>query len=105
MVYLTLMVALGVFTCLDALITVIGMGVGCIELNPVVTTWGVQFWIIFRMLLLGCMLTLFFSCYRLCLKYSRKGLWMLRTTLFMLNFYIGAVVFSGFLAIYSKLLL
>jgi len=34
MVYLTLMVALGVFTCLDALITVIGMGVGCIELNP-----------------------------------------------------------------------
>ena len=105
MIYLTLMVTLGVFTCLDAFITVVGMGIGCVELNPVVTMWGFQFWVIFRMLLLGCMLTLFFTCYQLCLKHFPKGLWMLRTTLFMLDSYIGAVVFSGFLAVYSKLLL
>jgi len=104
MVYLTLLVALAVFTLLDALITVVGMGVGCVELNPVVTMWGVQFWVIFRILLLGCMLTVFFAGYRLCLKHFPKGLWMLRAALFMLDLYIGTVVFSGFLAIYLKLL-
>jgi len=104
MVYLTLLVALAVFTLLDALTTVVGLGVGLIELNPVVTMWGVQFWVIFRILLLGCMLSVFFVGYRLCLKHFQKGLWMLGTTLFMLDSYIGAVVFSGFLAIYLKLL-
>ena len=104
MVYLTLLVALAVFTLLDALITVVGLGVGLVELNPVVAMWGVQFWVIFRVLLLGCMLTVFFAGYRLCLKHFPKGLWMLRTALFMLNFYIGTVVFSGFLVTCLKLL-
>jgi len=104
MVYLTLLASLAVFTLLDALITVAGTGVGCVELNPVVITWGVQSWVMFRIVLLGSMLAVFFAGYRLCLKYSPKGLWMLRTTLFMLDVYIGAVVFSGFLAVCSKLL-
>jgi len=104
MVYLTLLVALAVFTLLDALITVLGLGVGCVELNPVVTMLGVQFWLMFRILLLACMLTVFFAGYQLCLKHFPKGLWILRTTLFILDLYIGTVVFSGFLAIYLKLL-
>jgi len=104
MVYLTLLVALAVFTLLDVLTTVVGIGVGCIELNPVVTMWGVPFWAMFRILLLGCMLTAFFVGYRFCLRHFPKGSWMLGTTLFMLDLYIGTVVFSGLLAIYLKLL-
>jgi len=104
MVYLTLLVAFAVFTLLDALITVVGLGVGCVELNSLVTMWGVQFWVVFRILLLGCMLTTLIVGYRFCLKHFPKGLRMLETTLFMLDFYIGIVVFSGLLAIYLKLL-
>jgi len=104
MVYLTLLVALAVFTLLDALTTVAGLAVGLVELNPVVTMWGIQFWVMFRILLLGCMVTVFFVGYRFCLKHFPKGLWILGTTLFILNAFIGAVVFSGFLAISLKLL-
>jgi len=104
MLYLTLLAVLAAFTLLDALITVVGLGVGCVELNPVVTMWGVQFWVMFRILLLGCMLTVFFVGYRFCLKHFPKGSWMLRTTLFMLDLYIGTVVSSGLLAIYLKLM-
>ena len=104
MLYLTLLVALAVFTLLDALITVVGLGVGCVELNPVVTMWGVQFWATFRIVLLGCMLTVFFVGYRFCLRHFPKGLWMLGTSLFILDSYIGTVVFSGFLVICLKLL-
>jgi len=105
MVYLTLLVALAVFTVLDVLTTAVGLKVGCIELNPVVTLWGVEFWALFRVLLLGGMLTVFFAIYRLCLNHFQRGLRILEALLFMLNFYIGAVVFSGFLAIYFKLML
>lgn len=104
MVYLTLLFALAVFTLLDALITVVGIGVGCVELNPVIMMWGVQPWVVFRMVLLGCMLIVFFVGYRLSLIHFPKGLGMLKITLFMLDLYIGTVVFSGFLAICSKLL-
>jgi len=105
MVYLTLLVTFTFFTLLDAVITVVGLRVGCVELNPMVTMWGVPFWVIFRILLLGCMLTTFFVGYQFCLKYFPKGSWMLRTTLLILDVYIGAVVFSGILAICLKLTL
>jgi len=104
MAYLTLLIALAVFTLLDALITVVGIEIGCIELNPVVTMWGIQFWVMFRIILLGCILTVFFAGHRLCLKHFQKGLWMLKTTLLMLDFYIGTVVLSSFLTVYLKLL-
>jgi len=100
MVYLALMAALAGFTLLDAMVTVVGIRFGCAELNPVVTMWGVEFWVVFRMLLLGCMLTAFFAGYQLCLKHFQKGLGMLKATLLMLDFYIGTVVFFGFLAIF-----
>ena len=103
MVYLVLMAALAGFTLLDAVITVLGMRIGCVELNPLVTMWGVEFWTVFRILLLGCMLTAFFVSYRICLKHFQKGLAMLKATLLMLDVYIGIVVFFGFLAIILKL--
>ncbi len=103
MVYPTLLGALAVFTLLDVLITVVGLQVGCVELNPVVTLWGAGFWAIFRILLLGGMLTVFIAIRRLCLKHFNKGLRMVEALLFVLDSYIGAVVFSGLLAIYFKL--
>lgn len=104
MLYLTLLVALAVFTLLDVLTTAVGLKVGCVELNPVVALWGVEFWAVFRVLLLGGMLTVFFAVYRLCLNHFQRGLRIFEALLFMLNFYIGAVVFSGFLAIYFKIM-
>ena len=103
MVYLPLLGALAVFTLLDVLTTAVGLQVGCVELNPVVTLWGVGFWAIFRILLLGGMLTVFIAIRRLCLKHFQKGLRIFEAVLFMLDSYIGAVVFSSFLAIYFKL--
>ena len=105
MVYPTLLGALAVFTLLDVLTTAVGLQVGCIELNPVVILWGVGFWAAFRIILLGGMLTVFFVIHRLCLKHFQKGLRIFEALLFILDFYIGAVVFSGFLAIYFKLVL
>ena len=103
MVYLALMVALAGFTLLDALVTAVGIGIGCVELNPVVTMLGVELWAAFRILLLGYLLTAFFVGYRLCSKHFRKGLGMLKATLLMLNSYIGTVVFFGFLTIILKM--
>jgi len=103
MVYLPLLGALAVFTLLDVLTTAVGLQVGCVELNPVVMLWGVGFWAIFRILLLGGMLTVFIAIRRLCLKHFQKGLRIFEAVLFMLDSYIGAVVFSSFLAIYFKL--
>lgn len=104
MVYLLLLGALAVFTLLDVLTTAVGLQVGCVELNPVVTLWGVGFWATFRIILLGGMLTVFIVIRRLCLKHFQKGLRIFEAVLFMVDSYIGAVVFSSFLAIYFKLM-
>ena len=106
MVYLPLLVTFGLFTLLDALITLVGLEVGCVELNPVVAMWGVQFWVIFRIILLGCILTVFFVGHRFCLNHEcTRTLWMLEKSIFILNLYIVIVVLSGVLAIVLKLFL
>jgi len=105
MIYPTLLVVFAVFTLLDALITVVGIKIGCIEINPIVTTMGIPTWVIFRTLLLACMLAIFFFGYRLLLEHSLTGTRILRATLFMLDFYIATVVFSGLTAICIELLL
>ena len=103
MLYMTLLAAFVAFTLLDVLTTVVGLAIGCVELNPVVTTWGTQFWAIFRVLLLGGMVTVFFTIHRLCLNHFQKGLRIMEALLFMLDSYIGAIVFSSFLTISFKL--
>jgi len=103
MVYLVLMVTFAVLTILDAFTTVVGLRVGCVELNPLVGLWGVELWVVFRMLLLGCMLTTFFVGYRYCSKFFPKGVWMLGATMLMLNVYIGTVVFLGLMVLYLQL--
>lgn len=106
MVYLHLLAAFGLFTLLDALITVVGLEVGCVELNPIITIWGVPFWVMFRILLLVCMLTVFLFGYDFCLNHANeRSLWMLEKTIIILDFYIGIVVLSGFFSIILKLFL
>ncbi|MGQ9552330.1 MAG: DUF5658 family protein [Candidatus Bathycorpusculaceae bacterium] len=105
MVYRALLAYLAAFTLLDALVTAVGLSVGCVELNPVVTALGVPVWAVLRILLLGYMLTVFFAGYRFCFNRFHRGVWALGTTLFALDLYIGTVVFSGFFAIYARLAL
>lgn len=104
MVYIALLIVLAVFTLLDALITAMGIGIGCVELNPIVTLWGVQVWMFFRILLLGCILIVFFISREFCLMHFPRGLEILEKTLIALNLYIAGVVFLGSLAICMKLL-
>jgi hypothetical protein len=105
MKFLTLLVALAVFTLLDSVTTVVGLSVGCVELNPVVMMLGIPFWVVFRVVLLGGMLTVFFVGYRFCTIHFQKGAWMLQTALSLLDVFIGTVVFSGVLAISLRLIL
>jgi len=104
MIYHALLIALAVFTLLDAANTAVGLRIGLIELNPIVKQLGLHSWVMFRILLLGCMVTAFFEGHRFCLKHFKKGTWILEITLFILDSFIGTVAFSGFLAIYFKLL-
>jgi len=102
--YLVLLAAFAVFTLLDALTTVVGLGVGLIELNPVVLMLGIPFWVLFRILLLGSMLTGFFFGYKFLMRRFDKGALFMRVTLLFLDVYIGTVVVWGFLVISLKLL-
>lgn len=100
--YLVLLAAFAVFTVLDALITVVGLGVGLIELNPVVLMLGIPFWVLFRILLLGSMLIVFFFGHKYLMTRFDKGEIVMRITLMFLDVYIGTVVVWGFLVISLK---
>ena len=102
--YRTLLTTFMVFTLLDTVTTGVGIEVGCVELNPLVTTWGVPIWAVFRMLLLGSMTVTFLVGYRLCSKHYQKGVWTLQLILLILDIFIVAVVASGLFAIVSTLL-
>jgi len=99
------MILFTVFTLLDTLFTRIGLGVGCVELNHFVTTVGLGFWTLFRIGLLGYLLTVFLAGYRLFQSHFSRGVPVLKTGLVILNVYMGAIVFSGIFAILSKLLI
>ena len=101
--YLVLLAAFAVFTLLDALTTVVGLGVGLIELNPVVLMLGTPFWVLFRILLLGSMLIVFFFGHKFLMTRFDKGEIVMRITLMFLDVYIGTVVVWGFLVISLKL--
>jgi len=102
--YLILLTAFAVFTLLDALTTVVGLGVGLVELNPIVLMLGIPFWVLFRILLLGSMLTVFFFGHKFLIRRFDKGATVLRTSLLFLDVYIGTVVVWGLLTISLKLL-
>jgi hypothetical protein len=104
-VFKTLMILLAVFTMLDTFVTRIGLGLGCVELNLFVLSVGLGFWTLFRIGLLVYLLVVFFAGYRFFKSHFSRGLPLLRTGLFVLNLYMGAIVFSGILAILSKLLI
>jgi len=103
MVYAPLLVIFALFTLLDVLITFVGLEVGCIELNPVVNAWGVNFWALFRVILLMGMLTSFIVGYRHFKKYFTKGLFYLKTSVIILDLYMGVVILSGIFAVIVKI--
>lgn len=103
--YKALMILLTAFTLLDTMVTRVGLGVGCVELYQFVTTADLSFWTLFRIRLLGYLLTLFFAGYRLCQNHFSKGLPVLNTSLAILNIYMGAIVFSGIFLILSRMLI
>jgi hypothetical protein len=104
-VFKALIILFAVFTFLDILVTRVGLGVGCVELNQFVVTAGLGFWTLFRIGVLGYLLTAFFAAYRLFQSQFSKGLPVLNTSLAILNIYMGAIVFSGIFAIFSRLLI
>ncbi|MCW4041014.1 MAG: DUF5658 family protein [Candidatus Bathyarchaeota archaeon] len=97
------LVTLTLFTFLDAFLTVVGLRVGLTELNPIVTQWGIQSWILFRILFVACLIAVFITGYYLCREYSPTGLRFLGVFLFLLNAFIGAVVFSSVISIYLQI--
>jgi hypothetical protein len=100
-----LMILFAFFTLLDMIITGIGLGVGCIELNTFVLSAGLSFWALFRIVLLAYLLVVFFAGYRFFQSHFSRGLPLLRTGMTILNVYMGAIVFSGVLSILSKVLI
>jgi hypothetical protein len=103
--YKTLVSLLAVFTLLDLSITKIGLSVGCVELNPFINNLGLDIWTIFRLLLLIYLITMYLTGYRICEYHSSKGLFLLKNSLWAIDIYIGAMVFSGILHILTTLLI
>ncbi len=93
------------FSLLDPLITIFGLNVGCVEINNVVLKVGIGSWALLRTALIGYLVIIFLVGYRFCKKHSaQKALTTLTISLFIINIYIGAVVFSGFFSILTKIL-
>ncbi len=103
--YKILVSLLAVFTLLDVVVTKIGLTVGCVELNPFINNLGLDMWTIFRLLLLIYLITMYLTGYRVCEYHSSKGLFLLKNSLWAINIYIGAIVFSGIFHILAKLLI
>jgi hypothetical protein len=102
--YKILMALLAVFTILDSVITKIGLSLACVELNPFVNNLGIDMWTTFRLLLLIYLLAVYFAGYRICQIHSSKGLLILKNSLWAIDIYIGAIVFSGIFHILALLL-
>ena len=102
-IYKILMALLAIFTLLDAIVTKMGLSLGCVELNPFVNNLGLDSWSIFRLLLLFYLLAVYFAGYRIFQHRSVKILSMLKNSLYAINIYIGAIVFSGIFHVLSRL--
>jgi hypothetical protein len=95
------MALLASFTILDVVITKVGLGFGFIELNAFVTALGVESWVIFRFLLLIYLLVIYFTGYCVLKSRSSRSFSLLKNSLYAVNVYMGAIVFSGFFHILS----
>jgi hypothetical protein len=102
--YKILMALLAVLTILDTVITKIGLSLGCVELNPFVNNLSIDMWTIFRLLLLIYLVAVYFAGYRICQIHSSKCLLILKNSLWLIDIYIGAIVFSGIFHILALVL-
>lgn len=99
-----MVILLVVFTLIDLIVTTVGLSVGCVELDKLVLAIGIGSWALFRVALLTYLAIVFLAGYWYCRKHELyKELGLLRICLFALNVYIGAVVFSGIIAILTKI--
>jgi hypothetical protein len=103
--YKILMSLLVVFTFLDAVVTKIGIGFGCVELNAFVNNLGLESWVIFRFLLLIYLIVIYSVGFRVLRHHSSKSFHVLKNSLYGINIYIGAIVFSGIFHIISRVVL
>ena len=102
-IYKMLMIVLGIFTLLDITITRIGLNLGCVELNTFVNNLGLDIWSIFRLILLFYLLAIYSIGYKIFQFRSAKGLWILKNSLYAIDIFIGAIVFSGIFHIITRL--
>ena len=89
------MIFLVIFTFLDILITRVGLSMGCIELNAFVNNVGLDMWSVSRLLLLLYLLGIYSVGYKKFQFQSIRGLWILKNSLYIMDIFIGAIVFSG----------
>lgn len=90
---------------LDPLITIFGLNVGCVEINNVVLYLGIGSWALLRTGVIAYLVLIFLVGYLFCKKHSaQKALASLTISLFIMDIYTGAIVFSGFFSILTKLL-
>ena len=102
-IYKMLMAFLSIFTLLDIIITRIGLNLGCVELNVFVNNLGLDLWSIFRLVVLFYLLTVYSFGYQILQFRSAKGLWMLKNSLYAIDIFIGAIVFSGIFHVIVRL--
>jgi hypothetical protein len=101
--YKTLLVLFSGLTFSDAILTNIGLKVGCTELNSFVVVAGLGSWALFRVSLMGYLVAVFVLGYWFCKKHvASKALIFLKAALAVTNIYIGIVVFLGVLAVLSN---
>ena len=103
-IYKTLMVLLGIFTLLDIVITRLGLSLGCAELNAVVNNLGLNIWAILRLFLLAYLFSVYYLGYKIFRSRSVKGFWILKNSLYIMDIFIGAIVFSGIFHVIPKLI-
>jgi hypothetical protein len=99
-----MLIYFGVLSLLDAALTAFGLKVGCVELDRLVLTLGFWPWTLLRVGLIVYLVAVFFLAYQFSKKNpSKRSAGLIKGVLFLLNAYIGAIVFSGILSVFSTI--
>jgi hypothetical protein len=99
-----LLIFLVIFTLLDIFITRLGLSLGCLELNAFVNNVGLDLWSVSRLFLLAYLLVIYSVGYKKFRFESIRGLGMLKNSLYVMDIFIGGIVFSGIFHVISKIM-
>jgi hypothetical protein len=100
-----LMLFLVIFTLLDIFITRLGLSLGCVELNVFVNNLGLDAWSVSRLLLLLYLLGIYSLGYKKFRFQSIRGFWILKNSLYVMDIFIGGIVFSGIFHVISRVMI